>query len=263
MDTIDDRLRHRQLFDHDVNGYQSGRPGYPKELYEILEEVGALRAGASVLEIGPGGGQATRELLDHGAEVVAVELGANFAARLRSDFADRSLTLIEGDFDSVTELMPGFDLVACPASLHWLNPATALTKISGLLRPGGWLAAWWTLFGDPSRPTPFRAVLDSILRRHHAAGMLREPGPLDHETWTARIAESGAFRSVRMELIQWSTAMSASSLTRLYGTFAAISDLNPADREALLHDITIAVDDAGGEVTENYITIAYLADRNI
>ena len=41
-----------------------------------------------MVEIGPGTGQATRDLLARGAHVVAVEPGADLAAHLRADLAD-------------------------------------------------------------------------------------------------------------------------------------------------------------------------------
>lgn len=50
------------------------------------------------LEVGPGLGVLTWELLQSGAQVVSVELDHRLAARLRDEFADRSnFTLLEGD----------------------------------------------------------------------------------------------------------------------------------------------------------------------
>jgi 16S rRNA (adenine1518-N6/adenine1519-N6)-dimethyltransferase len=52
----------------------------------------------TVVEIGPGRGALTAELLARAQRVVAIELDGALAARLRSEFADRdALTVIEGD----------------------------------------------------------------------------------------------------------------------------------------------------------------------
>ncbi|MFF5205254.1 class I SAM-dependent methyltransferase [Streptosporangium sp. NPDC000396] len=261
MDVTDSRLRRRELFDEDADGYRSSRPGYPGRAFELLEEVDALRPGARVLEIGAGSGQATRELLDRGASVCAVELGANFAARLRAEFSDRPLTVIEGDFDSLTEIDADFDLVVCASSLHWLDRSTALQKIARLLRPGSWIAAWWTVYGNPARPTPFRMALNAILQHHRPAGVLGVLGPFDRDAWIGALS-AASFGNVRVETIQWSITMSAQRLIRLYATFAAVRELSEPVRAALLCDIEAAAGALGGQVTEHCITVVYLAQKS-
>ena len=37
-------------------------------------------------------------------------------------------------------------------ALHWLDPASTIAKIGRAVRPGGWFAAWWTVFADPHHP---------------------------------------------------------------------------------------------------------------
>ncbi len=76
----------RALFGRDVDSYDDGRPGYPDEVYERLVDVCGLGPGTSVLEIGPGTGQATSALLGRGASVVAVELSESLGARPRRSF---------------------------------------------------------------------------------------------------------------------------------------------------------------------------------
>ena len=68
--------------------------------YKLVEASGARR-GERVLEIGPGHGALTRELLKTGARVVAIEKDEALAAELRGTFAqeiaDGRLLLLEGD----------------------------------------------------------------------------------------------------------------------------------------------------------------------
>ncbi|SDM14659.1 class I SAM-dependent methyltransferase [Nonomuraea jiangxiensis] len=260
MEVTDSRLRRRELFDTDADGYRLSRPGYPVEVYELLEQTRALRPGASVLEIGAGSGQATRELLARGASVCAVELGANFAARLRAEFSGRPLTVIEGDFDSLTRLHGEFDLAVCASSLHWLDRETALARIARLLRPAGRLAAWWTVYGDPAQPTPVRLALNQVLRRHRPAGALAVPGPFDHESWIGALRRAG-FGGIQAKVLRWSITMPPRQLTRLYTTFAAVRELPEPDRAALLDDIERAAAALGDEVTEQCVTVLYLAQR--
>ena len=62
-------------------------------------EVAGVRPGERVVEVGPGVGILTAQLLAAGADVTAVEVDARLAEHLRTRFADEPrLTLLEGDF---------------------------------------------------------------------------------------------------------------------------------------------------------------------
>ena len=89
----------RRIFDEDADTYERARPGYPDELIGDLVELTGLGPGRSVIEIGPGTGQATRHLLAAGAEVTAVELGPHLAARLRTRLGGTGLRVVEGAFE--------------------------------------------------------------------------------------------------------------------------------------------------------------------
>jgi SAM-dependent methyltransferase len=71
----------RSSFDKVPEIYHSVRPGYPPMIFGALFEL--LPSQPQVLEVGPGTGQATRDLLAHGATVHAIELGPAMARTLR------------------------------------------------------------------------------------------------------------------------------------------------------------------------------------
>jgi len=68
----------------------------PRTIARIIDAVGAAE-GSTVVEIGPGRGALTRELLDRGLRVLAFEIDARLAGLLRESLAERSLFLVEGD----------------------------------------------------------------------------------------------------------------------------------------------------------------------
>lgn len=69
-----------------------------QNLVRIVADAGRIEAGDRVIEVGPGTGTLTEELLARGAEVVAVEIDRDLARLLRERFADNpKFTLIEGD----------------------------------------------------------------------------------------------------------------------------------------------------------------------
>lgn len=246
-----------------MDAYTRWRPRYPDELYAIVERVCGLGPETNVLEIGPGTGQATRELLTRGARVTAVELGGNMARRLRTDFP--GVTVINADFTAVQFPDASFDLAVCATSLHWLDAAVAVPKIGRALRPGGWLAAWWAVFGDASRPTPFRERLVPMLDA-------RLPGPpeshltpraLQTEERVRELTAGGWFTHVTTEQIRWSPSLTPPQISGLFATFPNFAE-HP-DRDEILRDIAaLAAEHAtDGKVTENYLIAVYLARRTL
>jgi 16S rRNA (adenine1518-N6/adenine1519-N6)-dimethyltransferase len=69
-----------------------------QNLVRLVAEAGGLGPNDCAVEVGPGTGTLTEELLQRAARVVAVEIDRDLAALLRSRFQDRpNFTLIEGD----------------------------------------------------------------------------------------------------------------------------------------------------------------------
>lgn len=68
-----------------------------QNLVRKLADASGLGPGDVALEIGPGTGTLTEELLDRGVRVVAGELDRGLAALLRDRLSGRDFTLVEGD----------------------------------------------------------------------------------------------------------------------------------------------------------------------
>jgi SAM-dependent methyltransferase len=261
----------RTLFSSDVAAYDFGRPGYPERVYELLAQVCGLGAGTEVLEIGPGTGQATGRLLDAGAAVTGVELGAEMAARLESKYEGRALTVEVGAFEEVA-LDPGsFDLVVAATAFHWIPAQAGLQRCADLLRPGGWLGLWWTYFGDPDRPDPYREAVEPIFAElapslidtfPGAAFIGSHPYALDAEARTAEIDTSGRFGPVHHEAISWTGRHTATELRALFASYSPCLALAPDERAAVLDAIeNLATDTFAGVVERPYLTLIYLAQR--
>jgi SAM-dependent methyltransferase len=221
-----------------------------------------LGHGTRVLEIGPGTGQATVRLVELGARVVAVELGAGLAGRLRERTEGMPVEVVVGDFDMVD--VPGgpFDLAVSATAFHWLDRAVALPKIWRLLRPGGWLALWWTAFGNPAHPSAAADAIGAVCDRYYDQSDLSMPYVLDTDTRAAEIAEGSLFEVVHADVIDWSMTHSAEELRRLFLTHSPVQALEPGRRLAMLDDLEAMVrDQFGGRVTRHYLSPMYLARR--
>src|SRR3954471_19764506 len=69
-----------------------------QNLVRLVAEAGELTPDDLVIEVGPGTGTLTEELLARGGRVVAVEIDRDLAGLLRRRFSDRpNFTLVEGD----------------------------------------------------------------------------------------------------------------------------------------------------------------------
>ncbi len=178
-----DREFGRQAFGVDPQGYHAVRPAYPEWVFETLRERCGLAHDAATFEIGAGTGTATRSLLDCGAApLVAVEPDERMAEFLRRTIPDEALTVIASPFEDAVLPEAAFDLGVCATAFHWLNEEQALAKVANLLRPGGWWAMVWNVFGDRDRPDPFheatKALLAGPLSPSAGSGVCRLPWTL-------------------------------------------------------------------------------------
>lgn len=125
-------------FESVADEYDSARPSYPDGVYEALGDVDGL----CVLDVGAGTGIASRQLLERGARVVAVDPGRAVLARavLRSP----DLPAVVADGVAMPVRAHAIDLVCCAQSWHWLDEATRVAEVRRVLRSGGRWAGWWS-----------------------------------------------------------------------------------------------------------------------
>ncbi len=259
---------YRRLFGGDPGGYDRARPDYPARVYEILTARCGLRPGAATLEIGPGSGLATRRLLALGADpLVAVEPDERLATYLSRQLqaAGRAIELRVEAFEEAALEASSFDLVVSATAFHWLDQPVALAKVGRILRPGGWLANWWNLFGDSFGVDAFHEATTHImapLGRPAANTAGRLPFPLDAEARLADLRATGVFDALDHELMPWPARFTPSQLRALYSTFPNVGGLAEPRRSAVLDALAaVAERDFGGLVERTFYTVLYLARR--
>ena len=259
---------HRRLFGGDPGGYDRARPDYPARVYEILTARCGLRPGTAMLEIGPGSGLATRRLLALGAApLVAVEpderLATYLSRRLRA--AGHAIDLRVAAFEEAALEEASFDLVVSATAFHWLNQPVALAQVGRILRPGGWLANWWNVFGDSFGVDAFHEATKHVMEplgRPAANADGRLPFPLDAEARLADLRAAGVFDEIDHEIMPWPARFTPSQIRALYGTFPNVSGLPEPRRAAVLDALAaIAERDFGGLVERTFYTAIYIARR--
>jgi SAM-dependent methyltransferase len=262
------RVEGRRAFGCDPLCYHDTRPGYPEEVFDILQQRCGLRPGARTFEIGAGTGLSTRRLLELGSRpLVAIEPDERLAEFLTRTLVPTapSLEIRVAAFEHINLPVEWFDLGTSASAFHWLEEMNSLHKIARSLREGGWWAMWWNLLLDGSRTDEFdqaTRMLFKDLGRSPSRGSGNGSFALDSETRIANLAAVKAFEKIQSDSFSWTALYDTAGIQRLYSTFSSISRLKEDQRQQLLDDLgEIAEKQFGGQVEIRITTPMYTAQR--
>ncbi|MFC4118644.1 class I SAM-dependent methyltransferase [Nonomuraea zeae] len=145
------------MFDSVADAYDAGRPAYPDEMYRALSELSGVDLdGATTVDVGAGTGILTRALRARGAQVIAVDPGAEMLARLVSRAAGEGgeegergapppVAAVLADGNALPLADGVADLVTYAQSWHWLDPVVSIAEARRVLRPDGAIVGCWNL----------------------------------------------------------------------------------------------------------------------
>jgi SAM-dependent methyltransferase len=127
-------------FGRQAASYSKVRPSYPDAVMETLAGAAGLAGGARVCDLAAGTGILTKQLVDAGYDVVAVEPVAAMRAELS---AGVDVEVIDGTAEAIPLPDASVDAVTVGQAFHWFDPQPALAEIARVLRPGGVLCMVW------------------------------------------------------------------------------------------------------------------------
>lgn len=257
---MSDRTAGRRVFGQDASGYDRARLPYPARIYELLQSRCGLREGTATFEIGPGTGIATRELLRLGADpLVAIEPDERLAGYLRENLTSPALSIENVTFEE-TNLSPArFDLGVAATSFHWLEQDLALEKVAQALRPGGWFAMWWNVFG--AKHDQFYDALEPIMKPiEHPLGKSVDSFSDDMAARIGDLRSKCRFGDVKAETFRENVALDAARIRALFSSFSPIRMLAPERQIKILDEIEqVARDRFDNRVEREVRTIVYTA----
>ncbi len=138
-------MEFRRIFDTIPEQFDRFRPRYSPELFAFLIDRAKIDQQKSVLEIGPGTGQATDPILKTGCDYNAIELGEHLFAKMKEKYGRfPNFHIVNDDFITHDFGQRRFDMIYSAATIQWIPEDVAFSKTFELLKPGGILAMMLT-----------------------------------------------------------------------------------------------------------------------
>lgn len=229
----DIRLSFNQVAEH----YDAIRPTYPAGIFDVRFEM--LPAEPMIVEVGPGTGQATRDLLARGATVHAIEIGDALAARLRSNLPSDRLHVTVGNLEVVEIAPASADAVFSAAAYHWISPRAQTDRPATILRAGGVVAIVNLTQVDSPDDAGFFAACQPIYERY-GQGHTGPPVPTrDAVDLPMRqvLETDGRFGPATVRHYDWNQTYTASEYRQLLLTYSGTQMMKEPERTALLDDM--------------------------
>ncbi|RBM19033.1 class I SAM-dependent methyltransferase [Streptomyces sp. PT12] len=250
-----------RTFDEDAELYDRARPGYPREMYDDLADLGGASVGSRVLEVGCGTGQATVPLAARGCRITAVEAGPRMAAVARRNLAaaghGATAEVVTADFESWPLPDEPFDALVSATAFHWIDPAVRVAKAAAALRPGGALSVVRTQHVRGGTEEFFVEVQRCYERFDpDTPPGLRVPEAADiHGSDHAdEVARGGAFGPTVFRRYERDLTYPTAHYLDLLRTYSGHRALPEAARDGLLACVAGLIDGRyGGRVTKRYL----------
>jgi SAM-dependent methyltransferase len=250
-----DRERLRGTFGTVAELYDRARPTYPAVVFDDLAELAGLEPGSRVLEIGPGTGKATAELVRRGYAVTGVELSSELAEIARHNVPEAEIAV--ADFETWEPREAGFDAVVVFNAFHWIAPELRHAKPARLLRAGGVLGVVGAPHVLPGDGDPFFAEVQADYDAVVPHPDNRPPGPPDEiEGWAQDWVASGFFERVEERRHLQAIRYTADEYIAVLGTFSDNLALPEEQRQELFRRIHARIAARpGGTVTKHHLLV--------
>ena len=233
---------------------------FVSDLGAPVVELLALQAGERILDLGCGDGALTKQLVDRGCAVVAIDSSAAQIEAARKLGLDAHVMSADA-----LPFHEEFDAVFSNAVLHWIkDPDPMLAAVHRSLRPGGRFVAECGGYGCVDR---VRTALVGALTRRGIDGEARVPWYFPTpDDYTARLERAG-FQVERMALIPRPTSLPGDIIGWLE-TFAQAFFLgfSASERSSYLQEVRADLEpqlrDSAGIWVADYVRLRFAAIKS-
>ena len=144
--------------------YAMHRPGYPRQILDILGKETGFNENKTVADIASGTGLLSKLFLQNGNRVFCVEPNEEMRSFAEQDlFNFPNFVSIKGRAEDTTLEDASVDLVTVGQALHWFDHQLAKKEFERILRNNRDVCI---VYNDRSEKDPFMKEYDSLVRRH-------------------------------------------------------------------------------------------------
>ena len=250
-------MEFRKVFDTIPEQFDRYRPRYSPALFSDLIAYAGIGPGKSVLELGPGTGQATDPILDTGCDYHAIELGGRLTEMMRKKYGRRpNFSIVNDDF--ITHDFGGrtFDLIYSAAAIQWIPEEIAFSKTFSLLRPGGALAMMLT---RSDYRTPNEKLYQQIQQVY--AQYFKPETPYPHGSFQYANAVNYGYADFEKREYQGRRVFTADEYVGFCGTHCDHIVIPEPDKSRFFDGLRSAVLDAGNRIEFLDTFVLYLAKK--
>ncbi len=157
----------KQRFSNRVEDYVRYRPGYPREILDVLRAECGLTPESVVVDVGSGTGLLTQIFLENGNVAYGVE--PNAAMREAGEqFLEkyRHFSSVAGTAEATTLPDASADFVVAGQAFHWFDAELVRAEFQRVLKPEGWVAIVWN--ERKKDATELQRDYERLLQNHSA-----------------------------------------------------------------------------------------------
>lgn len=249
-------MEFRRIFDRIPEAFDRWRPRYCEEAFADVAQYAKLGTGKSVLEIGPGTGQATEPILKTGCSYLAIELGEHLAAYTKNKFGGyENFAIINGDFETHPFEPAQFDLVYSAATIQWIPEAVGFPKVYEILKSGGTFAMMMTRTDYKTPNEALFAQIQEVYRQY-----FHPETPYSCKLAYENVVNYG-FIDLERQSYEKTRVLNAEEFAAYIGTHCDHIALREPERGKFYAGIKEAIFKAGNTITLRDTIVLYLARK--
>lgn len=256
--------RRRESFDSVADFYDRYRLPYPEEVVDDVITSSNLRDGSRVLEVGCGTGQLSVPLVQHGVDLVAIELGPHLAAHARRNLERFPSARVEvSSFEDWQLPSQKFDAVVSASAFHWLDPKVRFSKSAQALRPEGFLTIVHAHHVRGGTPGFFADTQLYYIKWGLSDDPFFEPtAAADAPAMYPELDQLSEFTSVERHRFEAPRSLSTASYIGWLNTDSLVLSLDDESRRGFLRDIEGLIESKyHGTAARNFVYEVILAQR--
>jgi SAM-dependent methyltransferase len=137
-------MKHTDKFNGKADVYSKSRPSYPKEYIDYLLSANTLKETSTVADIGSGTGILSRQILERGISVIAVEPNDDMRAKAEQDlYRFDHFRSIKASAEETSLPANSVDLIIAAQAFHWFDQGKFKMECKRILKKNAKVALVW------------------------------------------------------------------------------------------------------------------------